>query len=102
MLLSLDTATRHSGIALFDGRQLIAELTWLSTDAQTVELMPRVAQLLDWHSLTPADLTALAVSLGPGSYTGLRVAVSAAKGMALAYGLPLLGIPTLDATAFPH
>lgn len=102
MLLSLDTATRHSGIALFDGRQLIAELTWHSIEAQTVELMPRLAQLLTWHGLTPTALTALAVSLGPGSYTGLRVAVSAAKGMALAYGLPLFGISTLDATALPQ
>ena len=102
MLLSLDTATRHSGIALFDGQQLVAELTWHSTDAQTVELMPRLAQLLTWQGLTPSALTAIAVSLGPGSYTGLRVAVSAAKGMALAHGLPLFGIPTLDATAFPH
>lgn len=102
MLLALDTATRHSGIALFDGRQLVAELTWHSTDAQTVELMPRLAQLLNWHGLTPKSLTAISVSLGPGSYTGLRVAVSAAKGLALANDLPLLGIPTLDATAFPH
>lgn len=102
MLLALDTATRHSGIALFDGRQLIAELTWHSTDAQTVELMPRVAQLLAWQGLTPGSLTAIAVSLGPGSYTGLRVAVSAAKGIALAQGLPLFGVPTLDATVFPH
>lgn len=100
MLLALDTATRHSGIALFDGHHLVAELNWHSTDAQTVELMPRLAQLLDWHGLAPAQLTALAVSLGPGSYTGLRVAISAAKGMALAFGLPLFGISTLDATAF--
>ena len=102
MLLALDTATRHSGIALFDGQQLVAELTWHSTDAQTVELMPRLAQLLSWHGLEPKALSAIAVSLGPGSYTGLRVAVSAAKGLALANDLPLLGIPTLDATAFPH
>ena len=88
--------------ALFDGQQLVAELTWHSTDAQTVELMPRLAQLLSWHSLEPSALSGVAVSLGPGSYTGLRVAVSAAKGLALAHSLPLIGIPTLDATAYPH
>ena len=44
MLLALDTATRHSGIALFHGQQLVAELTWHSTYAQTVELMPWPAQ----------------------------------------------------------
>lgn len=101
MLLALDTATRNSGLALFDGRQLVAELNWRSDDGQTTELMPRLAQLLAWHRLEPAALRVLAVSLGPGSFTGLRVAVSAAKGMALAHGLPLIGVPTLDATALP-
>jgi tRNA threonylcarbamoyladenosine biosynthesis protein TsaB len=55
-----------------------------------------------WAGVRPADLAALAVSLGPGSFTGLRVAISLAKGMALAQGLPLLGVPTLDATVYPH
>jgi tRNA threonylcarbamoyladenosine biosynthesis protein TsaB len=102
MLLSLDTATRHSGLALYDGQQIVAELNWHSVDAQTTELLPRLEQLMAWVGVRPADLVALAVSLGPGSFTGLRVAVSLAKGMALAQGLPLLGVPTLDATAYPH
>ncbi len=102
MLLSLDTATRHSGIALYDGQQIVAELNWHSVDAQTTELLPRLEQLMTWRGLQPADLEAIAVSLGPGSFTGLRVAISLAKGMALAHGLPLLGVPTLDATAYPH
>lgn len=102
MLLSLDTATRHSGLALYDGQQIVAELNWHSVDAQTTELLPRLDQLMTWGGLQPADLSALAVSLGPGSFTGVRVAVSLAKGMALAAGLPLLGVPTLDATAYPH
>ncbi|MBE2234927.1 MAG: tRNA (adenosine(37)-N6)-threonylcarbamoyltransferase complex dimerization subunit type 1 TsaB [Anaerolinea sp.] len=102
MLLSLDTATRHSGIALYDGQQLVAELNWHSVDAQTTELLPRLEHLLAWVRIQPASLSALAVSLGPGSFTGVRVALSLAKGMALAHGLPLIGIPTLDATAYPH
>ena len=102
MLLSLDTATRHSGIALYDGQQIIAELNWHSVDAQTTELLPRLEQVMAWSGVQPASLTALAVSIGPGSFTGLRVALSLAKGMALAHGLPLIGVPTLDATAYPH
>jgi tRNA threonylcarbamoyladenosine biosynthesis protein TsaB len=102
MLLALDTATRHSGIALFDGQQVLAELNWYSTDGQTTELLPRLSQLLAWQDLAPAALRAVAVSLGPGSFTGLRVALSAAKGMALAHGLDLVGVPTLDATAYPY
>ena len=102
MLLSLDTATRHSGLALYDGARLIAELNWHSADSQTTELLPRLEQLMAWSGVQPAGLAAIAVSLGPGSFTGLRVAISLAKGMALAHTLPLIGIPTLDATAYPH
>lgn len=102
MLLSLDTATRHSGIALYDGQQIVAELNWRSVDAQTTELLPRLEQIMAWSGVQPADLAAIAVSLGPGSFTGVRVAVSLAKGMALAADLPLLGVSALDATAYPH
>ncbi len=102
MLLSLDTATRHSGLALYDGQQIVAELNWHSVDAQTTELLPRLEQLMAWAAVRPADLAALAVSLGPGSFTGLRVAISLAKGMALAHRLALIGVQTLDATAYPH
>lgn len=102
MLLALDTATRDSGIALYQEDTLVAELNWRSADSQTTELMPRLAQMLAWHNLSPANLSGLAVSLGPGSFTGLRIALSAAKGLALAHNLPLVGVPTLDATAYPH
>lgn len=102
MLLSLDTATRHAGIALYDGQQIVAELNWHSAAAQTTELLPRLEQVMAWAGVRPSQLAALAVSLGPGSFTGLRVALSLAKGMALAHGLPLIGVPTLDATAYPH
>jgi tRNA threonylcarbamoyladenosine biosynthesis protein TsaB len=101
MLLSLDTATHHSGIALLNHGELIAELSWRSADGQTTELLPRLSQLLIWQALRPVQLRAIAVSLGPGSFTGVRVAVSTAKGMALAQGLPLIGIAALDATAYP-
>ncbi len=83
MLLSLDTATRHAGLALYDGQQIVAELNWHSVDAQTTELLPRLEQIMAWADAQPADLAAIAVSLGPGSFTGLRVAISLAKGMAL-------------------
>lgn len=101
MLLALDTATRQSGIALLDDQTLVAELNWTSTDSQTVELLPRLSQILAWHGLAPGDIQAVAVSLGPGSFTGLRIALSIAKGMAVAHGTPLLGVPTLDASALP-
>jgi tRNA threonylcarbamoyladenosine biosynthesis protein TsaB len=102
MLLALDTATRLAGIALYDGQRLLAEATWHSARQHTVELMPRVADMLDQAGLVPRDLTAVGVALGPGSFTGLRVALSVAKGLAAAHDLALLGVPTLDVVAYPH
>lgn len=106
MLLALDTATRALSIALHDGEQVIAEATWRTVDNHTVELAPAVDTMLRRASLTPGDLSAIAVAVGPGSFTGLRIGMSLAKGLALAADppIPLVGIPTLDVTAAgqPH
>jgi tRNA threonylcarbamoyladenosine biosynthesis protein TsaB len=103
MLLALDTSTRLAGIALYSGKDgLISEDSWHSANRHTVELMPRVALMLDQAGATSANLKAVAVALGPGSFTGLRVALAAAKGLVLANDLALLGVPTLDAIAYPH
>ncbi len=101
MLLALDTATRQSGIALLEAGGLLAEMNWTSQTGQTTELLPRLSQLLEWQNRSLADVEVIAVGLGPGSFTGLRVALSAAKGIALANEVPLVGVPTLDATAWP-
>jgi tRNA threonylcarbamoyladenosine biosynthesis protein TsaB len=63
--------------------------------------MPRIDRMLKLADLPVAGLSALAVSLGPGSFTGLRIGLAAAKGMALPYKLPVVGIPTLDIVAYP-
>jgi len=104
MLLAIDTATRMAGLALYDpaAGRILGEETWYSHDNHSVELMPRVARLLDTQRLAPAGLTGLVVSLGPGSFTGLRTGLSTAKGLALALAVPLVGIPTLEVTARPH
>ena len=103
MLLALDTATRLAGIALYSGDHgLLAEYSWHSANRHTAELMPRVAQMLTQAGVASTDLRAVAVALGPGSFTGLRVALAAAKGLALAQNLALLGVPTLDVVAYPH
>ncbi|HOA23114.1 MAG TPA: tRNA (adenosine(37)-N6)-threonylcarbamoyltransferase complex dimerization subunit type 1 TsaB [Aggregatilineales bacterium] len=106
MILAIDTATRNVSLALHDGHEVIAEMTWRTANHHTVELTPALSDMLRYSGVTPADLTALAVTLGPGSYTGLRIGMSLAKGIALAASppLPLVGIPTLDvvAAAQPH
>lgn len=103
MLLALDTSTYWAGAALYDGdRGLLAEYNWRSANRHTVELLPQVAHMLAQAEAQPTALRAVAVALGPGSFTGLRVALAAAKGLALALDVPLLGVPTLDAVAYGH
>ncbi len=103
MLLAIDTSTRQSGIALYDAaRGLLAEHHWLAGRQHTVELMPEIAHLMSQAHVEPAGLAGVAVALGPGSFTGVRVALAAAKGLALARGIPVLGVPTLDVIAYPH
>jgi tRNA threonylcarbamoyladenosine biosynthesis protein TsaB len=103
MLLAIDTSTRQASIALYDpARGLLAEQSWFSANRHTEELMPGIAGLLRLASATPKDVTAVGVAIGPGSFTGLRVGLAAAKGLALAQRATLLGIPTLDVTAYPH
>ncbi len=99
MLLALDTSSRMIGIALYDGFQVLSEYLWNSPDYHTVELAPAVADMLAKCGVKPQDLSGLAVALGPGSFTGIRVGLALAKGMAFVHHIPLVGIPTLDILA---
>jgi tRNA threonylcarbamoyladenosine biosynthesis protein TsaB len=99
MILAIDTATDWVGLALHDGSSVLAEFGWRSRRTQTIELAPAVAQLWARTGVSAGDLSAIAVAIGPGSYTGLRVGLALAKGMALGQNLPLIGVPTLDIVA---
>ncbi|MBN1147712.1 MAG: tRNA (adenosine(37)-N6)-threonylcarbamoyltransferase complex dimerization subunit type 1 TsaB [Anaerolineales bacterium] len=99
ILLALDTSTRFTGLALYDGAQVLHEAVWISQDYHTVELAPAVAEALQKTGASIDRLGALAVALGPGSFTGLRIGLALAKGIALARCLPLVGVPSLDALA---
>lgn len=99
MLLAIDTSTRTVGVALYDGIQVICESTWLSHDYHTVELAPAVAGILQRAGVSVSDLQVLALAVGPGSYTGLRIGMALVKGIALAGKLPIVGVPTLDVIA---
>ena len=99
MLLAVDTSSRWIGLALYDGSQVIAEEAWQSRNNHTIELAPAVAGLFKRTETTPGGLSALAVALGPGSFTSLRIGLGLVKGMALALHLPIIGVPTLDILA---
>jgi len=102
MLLVIDTSTRNAGAALAREGQVVAARSWWSAVNHTAELMPAVSQLLEGAGLSVNDLDGIAVALGPGGFSALRVGMSVAKGLALASGKPLVGIGTLDAEAQPY
>jgi tRNA threonylcarbamoyladenosine biosynthesis protein TsaB len=99
MLLAIDTATRALSLALHDGLRLRVEMTWHTSNQHTVELAPAIQHLLNMAAMDVGALSSVAVASGPGSFNGLRIGVSTAKGLAMARGLPLRGVPTLDITA---
>ena len=103
MLLAIDTSSRHGGVALADetGQVMEARL-WRSTANHTAQLMPALTELLGAQRLRAADLNGVAVALGPGPFSALRVGVSAAKGLAIAGGFPIVGLDTLSLEAGPH
>ena len=101
MLLAIDTSTRYAGVALAAEGRLVALRSWFSSVSHTVELMPAIAESLRTQGLSAGDLSGIAVALGPGGFSALRVGVSVAKGLAMTAGKPLVGVGTLDLEAFP-
>jgi len=99
MLLALDASTQAVGLALFDGSQVIGETIWHTHNHHTVEVAPAVQDLLRRCRVPAANLRAIGVALGPGSFTSLRIGLAVTKGMAYALRIPLIGIPTLDILA---
>lgn len=100
-LLAFDTAQGALSAAVVSGEKVLAHHFELRTRGHAEELMGVIAKVLDEAHVTPADLGALAVTVGPGTFTGLRVGLAAARGLALARALPLVGITTLEAVAAP-
>ncbi|MCB9438227.1 MAG: tRNA (adenosine(37)-N6)-threonylcarbamoyltransferase complex dimerization subunit type 1 TsaB [Anaerolineales bacterium] len=99
MLLAIDTATHVLSIALATETHVIAETTWKTNNQHSVELAPAIERLLQQTGSTPHNLSALAVAQGPGSFTGVRIGLGLAKGMALALSIPLIPVQTLDTIA---
>jgi tRNA threonylcarbamoyladenosine biosynthesis protein TsaB len=100
LILAIDTATRSAGLAVYDGCTVRAEFTWDTSDHHTVELMPRIVEVLDQIAVPIDRISGLGVSIGPGSFTGVRVGVAAAKGLALARSIPIVGVRSTDILAY--
>ncbi len=102
MYLAIDTSTDTASLALVEDNEVLAELTWRCGQNHTVQLLPRLMQLLDQTELSLQSARGIIVARGPGSFNGLRVGISTAKGLAFSLGIPLVGISTLAAEAYQH
>jgi tRNA threonylcarbamoyl adenosine modification protein YeaZ len=98
-ILALETTDKTGSVAAMADGNLLAELTLEPTQRSAQSLAPALQQLLQQVGWQPADVQLVAVSIGPGSFTGLRVGVTAAKVFAYAVGAEVLGISTLEAIA---
>jgi tRNA threonylcarbamoyladenosine biosynthesis protein TsaB len=100
LLLALETATRTASVALLRGEELIAEETGRPDRTAAESLLPAVDAVLREGGAEVSWLDALAVSIGPGSFTGLRVGLATAKGLAFGSARPVVPVPTLAALAY--
>ncbi len=99
LVLGIDTSTSYLSIAVRDGDRLIAESGYYSPRGCSAGLLPLIEGVLKYISLPLKKIDGLAVSLGPGSFTGLRIGVSTMKGLSFALSRPIVGIPTMDVLA---
>ncbi len=102
MLLAIDTSTSLAGLAVYGPSGPVTSACWECGRRQTVELLPALDWLLGTAKIGRGDLEAIAVATGPGSFSSVRVGMATAKGLAVALGVPLVGVHTLCYTAWPH
>ena len=102
MQLAIDTSTDTAGIALVQDSEVLAELTWHCGRNHTTQLLPQLAHLLNQTGTNLQSISCIIVARGPGSFNGLRVGMSTAKGLAFGLGIPIIGISTLEAEAYQH
>ncbi len=98
-VLAIETAGRTRSVALVNDNGLVAEFSLNVGYSHSRQLLPEIEAMLHSTQTGMADLTAIAVSCGPGSFTGLRIGMATAKGLARALDIPLFTIPTLDGLA---
>jgi tRNA threonylcarbamoyladenosine biosynthesis protein TsaB len=99
LLLALDTSTSTASVALFDGQRVLSETTWQAGREHSTRLLGEVDAAFERIGRTPTELTGLVVARGPGSFTGVRVALSVAKGMAAGLRIRAWGVSSLDVLA---
>jgi tRNA threonylcarbamoyladenosine biosynthesis protein TsaB len=101
LLVAIDTTSDIASVALLEADRLVSEMTWYSREAHSRTLLPNLELLLERGGRAKADVGSIAVSLGPGSYAGMRVGVSTAKALAFGLDAALVGVGRLEADAYP-
>ena len=101
MELCIDTSTRYASVGISEEGRILAELAWRSERNHSVELVPALRRVMEHAGVRMEDLTAVFAALGPGGFSALRVGLSVAKSLAMARGIPLVGVNTLDIEAAP-
>lgn len=99
LILSIETATQTCSVALHQGGQLVSVQSLHIANSHAESLLLTIEHLLSITPYTKRDLAAVAISSGPGSYTGLRIGAATAKGLCYALGVPLVAVNTLEAMA---
>ncbi|EJO23116.1 tRNA threonylcarbamoyl adenosine modification protein YeaZ [Selenomonas sp. FOBRC6] len=98
-ILSIDTSSQVSSVAVLSAERVAAELSMQGALTHSETLMPHIGTALEMARVKKNELEGVAVSIGPGSFTGLRIGLAAAKMMAYALHIPLIAVPTLEALA---
>jgi tRNA threonylcarbamoyladenosine biosynthesis protein TsaB len=98
-VLAIESSTAQSGVVLAEGRAVMAEASQVNRSGHAGFLVPAIDFCFDQAGWLPHDLDAVVVDLGPGLYTGIRVGIATAEGLASALGIPLVGGSSLDALA---
>jgi tRNA threonylcarbamoyladenosine biosynthesis protein TsaB len=99
-ILALDTATQSCSVAIVDDGSLRAELTRVNSKTHSRHLMDLINTVCRIADLKAEDVDGFAVTIGPGSFTGLRIGISTIKGLAFSLGKPVAGVSSLDALAW--
>ena len=98
-IVSIDTSSQVSSVAVLSEECVAAELSMQGALTHSEMLMPHIETVLHMARIKKEELEGIAVSIGPGSFTGLRIGLAAAKMMSYALCIPLIGVPTLEALA---
>ncbi|WP_212525022.1 tRNA (adenosine(37)-N6)-threonylcarbamoyltransferase complex dimerization subunit type 1 TsaB [Actibacterium sp. MT2.3-13A] len=99
LVLGFDTSAAHCAAALLCGERVLARAEEDMGRGQAERLMPMLEELLSEAGVTWSDLGAIGVGVGPGNFTGIRIAVSAARGLAMSLGIPAVGVSSFEALA---